>query len=309
MQSYQDKLEPPTVTRPHPSVRIQYTTMGQNQGKALRLGGNVETNTTLRQLQQWASISPGAVSIWDYGCNFVYPFLLLPDWFKLGDDVALYHELNASGVLMEACDQWQSPDLHEMRVWMLSQLYMDANANATELMLDFLHGYYGPQATPHLLRHMHLYTDAVARTNHHATLGDNVHAPFFAPSVVLPSLVELNTAIAASATPGSKIVTRLQKLRLSPWYVMLYRWDEACVVAKALGIKWPLKHRQLGESYHAFLAAATAMLGAPNTYGSPLSPNVMAGLDGLTKNFTHVCKTDDVVAMAPDLKVYGNRGR
>ena len=39
---------------------------------------------------------------------------------------------------MEACDTWPSADLHEMKAWMLSQLYMDRDANATELMLDFL---------------------------------------------------------------------------------------------------------------------------------------------------------------------------
>jgi|EP01046_Picozoa_sp_COSAG06_P045558 hypothetical protein len=141
MQAYQDKLEPPRITRPHPNVRVQFTTMGQNQGRPLRLGGDIddiEANTTLRQLREWARIAPGQVSIWDYGCNVANPLLLLPDWLKLGDDVALYRELNVSGVMMEACDTWPSADLHEMKAWMLSQLYMDRDANATELMLDFL---------------------------------------------------------------------------------------------------------------------------------------------------------------------------
>jgi hypothetical protein len=51
-----------------------------------------------------------------------------------------------------------TPDLHEMRVWMVSQLYWDPAANATELMLD---GFYYTAATPHLLEHMRLYTAAV----------------------------------------------------------------------------------------------------------------------------------------------------
>ena len=51
----------------------------------------------------------------------LYPLLLLPNWLKLGDDVAFYRELHVTGVMMEACDQSQPPDLHEMRVWMLRQ--------------------------------------------------------------------------------------------------------------------------------------------------------------------------------------------
>jgi hypothetical protein len=286
MQSYQDKLDPPTVTRPHPNVRIQFTTMGQNFARPLRSGGNLEANMTRDQFIEWTTIAPGQVTLWDYGCNFVYPLLLLPNWLKLGDDVAFYSERNVTGILMEACDGFQPPDLHEMRVWMLSQLYWDANANATELMLDFLDGYYGPQATPHLLTHMRLYTDAVTRTKHHVSVGDSVHAPFFAPSVVMPSLAQLAAAIAASnATPGNRIVVqRLEKLRLSPWYVMLFRWDEACMETKMLGMPWPLEHRQLNESYQAFVVQATTMLGSTMS-----DPNIMAGLAALSTNFTHTC--------------------
>jgi hypothetical protein len=220
--------------------------------------------------------------------------LLLPDWFKLGDDVALYRELNVSGVMMEACTS-PPADLHEMKAWLLGQLYMDRHANATELMLDFLNGYYSPRATPLILVHMRLYTDAVARTNYHVNVGSNVHAPFFAPDVVLRSLAALNAAVATSVQ-GSVVVTRLQKLRLSPWYVLLFRWDEACtVVAKAApaaggGMVWPLEHHQLGESYQAFLRAANALLG-PRT----MTADVMAGLAPLSKNFSHVCNATGTI--------------
>ena len=55
-------------------------------------------------------------SIWDYTTNFNYPFLVLPNWFKLGADVALYRSLNVSGVMMEGAGSTSTPDLHEMRV-------------------------------------------------------------------------------------------------------------------------------------------------------------------------------------------------
>jgi|EP01046_Picozoa_sp_COSAG06_P045557 hypothetical protein len=146
-------------------------------------------------------------------------------------------------------------------------------------------GYYGPPATPHLLMHMQLYTDAVARTDYHVNVASSVHAPYFAPGVVLRSVVALNAAVAASS--GAAAVPRLQKLRLSPWYVLLFRWDEACVVANSTtggGLQWPLEHRKLGDSYRAFVLAATSMLGP-----KAMTAGVMAGLKPLSKNFSHVC--------------------
>ena len=87
-------------------------------------------------------------------------------------------------------------------------------------------GYYGPAATPHILHHMQLYTDVVAQTNHHVNVGQNVHSPIYAPSVVLPSLVLLQKAAlaTASAQGGNNTVgsQRIQRLILSPWYY-LYR--------------------------------------------------------------------------------------
>ena len=58
----------------------------------------------------------------DYSSNFNYPFLVLPNWFTLGKNVELYRTLNVSGVMMEASGGVSTPDLHEMRVYMVAQV-------------------------------------------------------------------------------------------------------------------------------------------------------------------------------------------
>ena len=63
-------------------------------------------------------------------------------------------------------------------------------------------------------------------------------APFFEPhAVTLPSMALIDKASAAvRAAPQTKLspwyLQRLTKLRLSPWFVLLLRWDEACAAAK-----------------------------------------------------------------------------
>ena len=70
----------------------------------------------MRALILYVNSSRACSSIWDYTTNFNYPFLVLPNWFKLGADVALYRSLNVSGVMMEGAGSTSTPDLHEMRV-------------------------------------------------------------------------------------------------------------------------------------------------------------------------------------------------
>ena len=61
VQSYQDKNIPPTVTQPHRNVWVQFAELGQNFGQPLTHPSNVKT---LAQLQAWAKIMPGRISIW-----------------------------------------------------------------------------------------------------------------------------------------------------------------------------------------------------------------------------------------------------
>ena len=62
----------------------------------------------------------------------------MPNWFKLAEDVALYRSLNVSGVFMEGETGVSTPDLHEMRVWMLARLYFSPTASGPALMREFL---------------------------------------------------------------------------------------------------------------------------------------------------------------------------
>ena len=58
VQSYQDKNTPPTATRPHQKVWVQFAELGQNFGQPLTHASNQKT---LGQLQAWAKIAPGRI--------------------------------------------------------------------------------------------------------------------------------------------------------------------------------------------------------------------------------------------------------
>ena len=155
-------------------------------------------------------------------------------------------------------------------------------------MHEFLDGYYAPQATPFLIAHMQLYHAAVQATGWRVCASDNYLAPFFEPrAVTLPSIALIDQASAAVTTSNGSLVLlqRLTKLRLSPWFVLLLRWDEACVAAKALGMKWPLA-QQLNASYTDFKALAVALVGPHSIAAGSNTGSVLAGLSA---NLTHTC--------------------
>ena len=178
----------------------------------------------------------------------------MPNWFKLAEDVALYRSLNVSGMFMEGETGVSTPDLHEMRVWMLARLYFSPTASGPALMREFLDSFCkmamlsrfvalsvslnleritiadSPKATPFLMAHMKVYRDAVDAADWHVTASDNVFAPEFAPKVTLASLAHIDAAASAAAEDNTSAaaVTRINKLRLSPWWVTSFVMISIC---------------------------------------------------------------------------------
>lgn len=264
VQSYHAQLTPPKVTRPANGVKVQFTTLHMNFGAPLTHSSN---NVTYDQLIGWTKIMPkGDIVLWDYFTNFNHPLVLLPNWFKMIEDIKLYTSLGVSGLNYEGNSGEQTSDLHAMRAWVCAQLSWDATRDGYALIEEFLVNYYSEGAAGYIMQHMRAYTDEVYRQNYFVTPADSPSAGYFTPAVIYKSITALDNAIqnataAGETLPRSKVVPEIAVLRVSPWFVALSNWDALCTYTTAHSLPWPLEGSR-HASLVSFASNVTEYLGA-----------------------------------------------
>jgi hypothetical protein len=187
--------------------------------------------------------------------NFNHPMILLPNWFKMVEDIQLYASLGVSGIDWEGNSAVATADLHDMRAWVCAQLSWDAERDGRVLIEEFLVNVYSEGAAGYIMQHMKAYTDEVDRQNYYVTPADAATAGYFTPAVIYTSLTALDKAIqnatAASETmPRAKVVTQIQGLRVCPWFLALSNWEALCAYTASHSLPWPLE-----ASRHASLAS------------------------------------------------------
>jgi hypothetical protein len=265
VQSYHAQLEPPLVTRPANGVKVQFTTLHMNFGQPLIHPSN---NITYDQLIGWTKIMPrGDIGVWDYFTDFNHPLVLLPNWFKMVEDIKLYGALGVSALNYEGNGAVQTADLHAMRAWVCGQLAWDAERDGLALIREFLVNYYSDGAANYILEHMHAYTDEIDRQNYYVTPADAPTAGYFTPSVIYTSLSALNNALrnataAGETLPRPTVLRSIASLRLSPWFIALSNWEALCVHTRAHALPWPLAEASRHASLASFASNVTALLGA-----------------------------------------------
>ena len=153
-------LTPPSHTKPHPRVLLQFTTEGYapNTRNGLQTLTHPSNALTYGQLKGWAAIatSGSQIHIWDYVGNACHATILMPDWYRAFLDVKLFGQIGVGGMMPEG-QRGLTADLHELRSWVFASLYWDSSRDIDALVSEFLRGFYSPEAAPLVLEHMQAY--------------------------------------------------------------------------------------------------------------------------------------------------------
>ena len=196
--------------------------------------------------------------------------VLLPNWFKMVEDIQLYASLGVSGLDWEGNSAVATADLDAMRAWVCAQLSWDASRDGYSLIEEFLVNVYSKGAAGYIMQHMKAYTDEVDRQNYYVTPADPPTAGYFTPAVIYTSLTALDNAIqgatAASETmPRATVVKMIKGLQISPWFLALSNWEALCAYTTTHSLPWP---PPLEASRHMSLASFRSNV---TTYLGPLT--------------------------------------
>jgi len=106
-----------------------------------------------------------------------------------------------------------------LRIYLLSRLLWNADADTDELIRTFVRGYYGPEAEPGVLQCLSLMENAASQN--HMGIYDMPDAPYLEEALLARADAALADALRRTADPIRR--ERLERERLSFEYVRLAR--------------------------------------------------------------------------------------
>jgi hypothetical protein len=217
-------------------------------------------------IRGWAAIAD-RLYVWDYTTNFAHYVQPHPNWFALGDNVRLFARHNVRGLFEQGAYQSHGSEMAEMRAWVLAQLLWNPSQDERGLIGEFVEGYYGAGAAPHILSYFELLHEA--SKGHNLTCYSPTNAPFLDYKHLAPA--EQLWARAEEAAAGSEEhLARVRLARLPMRYVWLSRWDDLQKQAAQSDIAWPLA-KSRAEVAAAWKKAADGKAGQPWTKVTLLS--------------------------------------
>ena len=137
--AYQYTQKPPKTVRPRANVIIRLCDTRSNATFPI----TSETNTDFREfLLTWARIAKN-LRIWDYAVTYAQPRgLPYPSVDTYADDFRFYAGHNVEGVFTEL-EYTITADVRDYKVWMMTKLLENPNADFATLQKDFTDGFYG----------------------------------------------------------------------------------------------------------------------------------------------------------------------
>lgn len=107
---------------------------------------NDEMQAYLKGWSDMVKANPGSqLWIWEYTINFRDTYAPFPNIYSLIEDIKYYHELGANGIYLQNTDRLggHNTEYDDLRIYLLSTLLRDPEADIEKEAEFFLHEYYG----------------------------------------------------------------------------------------------------------------------------------------------------------------------
>ena len=235
--AYTFTVKPPKKTRPRRNVIVRYCTYRADISRPLD-DASSPTNTVLRAgLEAWAPIASGNLLVWNYVTDFHNYMLPHPSVTLLAPDIHLFAKNGAVGVFEQADALCPVGSFVGLRHYLASHLLWDPNENDARLMDEFLEGYYGKSAAPHLRRFV-CFLDAASRKEGQFVNLKHDGMEFLTQVELLKLAAIMDEAVAAAEKDGAAFAERVRRERLSVDNGIFIEYDALRDLAAKSGIPW-----------------------------------------------------------------------
>jgi hypothetical protein len=231
--AYQYTRKPPETLRPRRNVIVRLCSIECNFREPLDHPSNA---AFAQDIEGWSKLTD-RLYIWDYTTDFSHYVQPHPNWFTLGPNVRFFARHSVRGLFEQGAYQSHGSEMAELRAWVLAQLLWNPEQDDRALIREFLEGYYGPEAAPHIEKYLGMMREASAGQN--LTCFARTEMPFFNIKT-LRAAEELWNKAENAAAGNEEALERIRLARLPVRYVWLVRWDALRRQAEEEKLEWPL---------------------------------------------------------------------
>ena len=190
-------------------------------------------------LRDWCALAPGRVFVWDYVTDFHDYFAPHPNLLSLGPNVRLFAGAGAVGLFEQGDTCSGAGELAPLRTWLLGHLLWDPAADDRALLREFVRGYWGSAAAPHVLRYVALVNEPPAAGGVPVGCYHEGCAGWMPPSTLVAAARAMEAAAEAAAAQGEPYATRVRRELLAPRHAILLHWDDARAFCEKARVPWP----------------------------------------------------------------------
>lgn len=158
--AYQYSRAAPRVTRPRENVNIMFCNIECNRSEPIATDST--SASFRRDMEEWAALTDN-ILVWDYVIQFknlVSPF---PNFHILQPNIQYFVD-NHVVAMFEQGNREVGGEFADLRAYLIAKLMWNPLADADSLMNDFLNGYYGAGAGPHIREYIDRITENLIRS-------------------------------------------------------------------------------------------------------------------------------------------------
>ena len=192
----------------------------------------------LDDLADWSRIAPGHIFIWDYLADFKSYMLPHPNLFSIAPNIRAFADAGAVGIFEQGDACCAAGEFAPLRFWLVAHLLWNPAADEKALVHDFVQGYYGASAAPHIFAYLRLVNEAGAASAKPMRCYHENVADWLPPDVRAAAVREMEAALAAARADGAEYERRVRREQLSTDHMRLLNWGPVDGDRAAFARRW-----------------------------------------------------------------------
>lgn len=209
------------------------------------------------RMEEWSKISP-QLYIWDYVINFHHLVMPFPNLAVLQSNIRNFKQNKTMGIMEQADYVGRGGELAELRMYLLSKLLWNPEADTDKIIADFVDGYYGRSA-----QYVHAYLQllqSLVKPDVHFTLYSGPHDTLYSNDFIGQALLLLDNA--CKVADNKELLRRIELAAMPVWNLKCLRlpdlakqdgtYDKLLTVAEREGMVFFGEHLEMSDYMKKF---------------------------------------------------------